>query len=554
MESGNAVKQSIAEEVPGSRLHVMEMDLASLDSVRCFATAFDSSHTHLNILINNAGIMGCPFKLSKDGIELQFATNHMKSTARKTGVQGRIVNVSSIAHKRSDGSCFDLNKLNDKSRYKPLIAYAHSKLANILHANELAKRFQEEGCNLTANSLHPGVILTNITRYVVTNSVMVSILSVGNLFLKNTQQGAATTCYLALHPELKDVSGKYFADCKEATPRPAARDAELAKRLWDFSEQLVDTNRREQGGGGMGFSWGWLCGRRNGPSGFGGASTADEVTAGVDASRLTVVVTGATNGIGKETARVLALRGAEVILPARTLESGMKVKQSLAEEIPSSKLHVMEMDLSSLDSVRSFAKSFNSSYRHLNVLINNAGVMSCPFGLSKDGIELQFATNHVGHFLLTNLLLDKMKATAKETGLQGRIINVSSISHRGSDGSCFDLDKLNDKSKLEEGCNLTANSLHPGVIATNLPRHILTNSLIISIFSVMKPFLKSIPQGAATNCYLALHPGLKDVSGKYFADCNEATPTAVARDAELAKKLWEFSEELTSGDQKLKEK
>ncbi|XP_052137202.1 short-chain dehydrogenase TIC 32, chloroplastic-like isoform X1 [Oryza glaberrima] len=335
----------------------------------------------------------------------------------------------------------------------------------------------------------------------------------------------------------------------------------------------------EQGGGGMGFSWGWLCGRRNGPSGFGGASTADEVTAGVDASRLTVVVTGATNGIGKETARVLALRGAEVILPARTLESGMKVKQSLAEEIPSSKLHVMEMDLSSLDSVRSFAKSFNSSYRHLNVLINNAGVMSCPFGLSKDGIELQFATNHVGHFLLTNLLLDKMKATAKETGLQGRIINVSSISHRGSDGSCFDLDKLNDKSKYrpfkayghsklanilhanelsrrfqEEGCNLTANSLHPGVIATNLPRHILTNSLIISIFSVMKPFLKSIPQGAATNCYLALHPGLKDVSGKYFADCNEATPTAVARDAELAKKLWEFSEELTSGDQKLKEK
>uniref|UniRef100_A0A0E0IZ23 Uncharacterized protein n=1 Tax=Oryza nivara TaxID=4536 RepID=A0A0E0IZ23_ORYNI len=257
MESGNAVKQSIAEEVPGSRLHVMEMDLASLDSVRRFATAFDSSHTHLNILINNAGIMGCPFKLSKDGIELQFATNHvghflltnllldkMKSTARKTGVQGRIVNVSSIAHKRSDGSCFDLNKLNDKSRYKPLIAYAHSKLANILHANELAKRFQEEGCNLTANSLHPGVILTNITRYVVTNSVMVSILSVGNLFLKNTQQGAATTCYLALHPELKDVSGKYFADCKEATPRPAARDAELAKRLWDFSEQLVDTNRR----------------------------------------------------------------------------------------------------------------------------------------------------------------------------------------------------------------------------------------------------------------------------------------------------------------------
>uniref|UniRef100_A0A0D9XPQ4 Uncharacterized protein n=1 Tax=Leersia perrieri TaxID=77586 RepID=A0A0D9XPQ4_9ORYZ len=329
----------------------------------------------------------------------------------------------------------------------------------------------------------------------------------------------------------------------------------------------------------MGFNWGWLCGRGEGPSGFGAASTAEEVTAGVDASNLTVVVTGATNGIGKETARVLALRGAKVILPARTLESGMKVKESLAEQIPSSKLHVMEMDLSSLDSVRSFAKSFNSSYKHLNVLVNNAGIMACPFGLSKDGVELQFATNHVGHFLLTNLLLDKMKVTAKQTGLQGRIINVSSTAHRGSNGSCFDLDKLNDKSKYrpfqayghsklanilhakelsrrfqEEGCNLTANSLHPGVIATNLPRHILTNGVLISIFSVMKPFLKSIPQGAATNCYLALHPGVKDVSGKHFADCNEVTPTAVARDAELAKKLWEFSEELTSGEQKLKGK
>ncbi|CAO2152890.1 unnamed protein product [Urochloa humidicola] len=315
---------------------------------------------------------------------------------------------------------------------------------------------------------------------------------------------------------------------------------------------------------GMGLL-GWPWGRR-GPSGFGAASTAEEVTAGVDASHLTAIVTGATNGIGKETARVLALRGANVIIPARTLDSGLKVKESLAEQVPSSKLHVMEMDMSSLSSVRNFVQSFNSSHKNLNILINNAGIMACPYQLSADGIELQFATNHLGHFLLTNLLLDKMKSTAEQTGVQGRII----VAHKRSDGTCFELNKLNDKarynpfiayshSKLanilhanelsrrlqEEGCNLTANSLHPGVIFTNIVRYVAGNNALLSVLSpVAKLVLKSVPQGAATTCYLALHPDLKDVSGKYFADCNEATPTAVARDGQLAEKLWLFSEEL----------
>uniref|UniRef100_A0A0D9XPQ3 Uncharacterized protein n=1 Tax=Leersia perrieri TaxID=77586 RepID=A0A0D9XPQ3_9ORYZ len=322
------------------------------------------------------------------------------------------------------------------------------------------------------------------------------------------------------------------------------------------------------------WEWPWAR-RRRGPSALGPASTADEVTAGLDATHLTAIVTGATNGIGKETARVLAMRGAEVIIPVRTMESGNKVKQSISEEIPGSKLHVMEMDLSSLDSVRRFAKSFDSSHRHLNILINNAGIMACPFQLSRDGIELQFATNHVGHFLLTNLLLDKMKSTARKTGVQGRIINVSSVAHKRSDGSCFDLNKLNDKSRYqpfiayshsklanilhakelarrlqEEGWNLTANSLHPGVILTNITRYVVTNGVVSSILSVGNLFLKNIEQGAATTCCLALHPDVKDVSGKYFADCKEATPRSVARDAELAKRLWDFSEQLVDTNQR----
>lgn len=315
--------------------------------------------------------------------------------------------------------------------------------------------------------------------------------------------------------------------------------------------------------------WNWLW-RAGGTSGFGSSSTAEDVTQGVDASHLTVIVTGATSGIGKETARVLALRGAKVIIPSRTLESGMKLKESLLEQNPNAKFQVEEMDLSSLDSVDSFARSFKSSNKHLNVLINNAGIMACPFQLSKDGIELQFATNHMGHFLLTNLLLEKMKATAKETGIQGRIVNVSSSAHRRGDGSSFHIDKINDQSRYkpfnayaqsklanilhanelsrrlkEEGANVTANSLHPGVIATNIIRYINLNEIVATfLFTLAKPFTKTIPQGAATNCYVAVHPNITDVTGKFFVDCNIATPSIRARDEALGRRLWNFSEDL----------
>ncbi|XP_020246978.1 short-chain dehydrogenase TIC 32, chloroplastic-like isoform X2 [Asparagus officinalis] len=349
------------------------------------------------------------------------------------------------------------------------------------------------------------------------------------------------------------------------------------------------------------WNWPW----RAGSSGFGSSSTAEQVTEGIDADNLTAIVTGATNGIGKETARVLALRGAKVIIPSRTLESGTKVKESLLEQNPSAKLQVLEMDLSSLHSVDSFARSFSSSNKHLNILINNAGIMACPFQLSKDGIELQFATNHLGHFLLTKLLLEKMKATAKATGIQGRIVNVSSVAHKRSDGSCFDLDKINDKSRYkpfgayshsklanilhanelsrrlkEEGANVTANSLHPGVIMTNIVRYLNLNGIIlpstsnvllhnislikedrlllysvgviISLGTMAKPFLKDIPEGAATNCYVALHPKVTNVTGKYFVNCDEATPTSAARDAGLGKKLWDLSEGLIRTNRRTK--
>ncbi|KAG6507761.1 hypothetical protein ZIOFF_033113 [Zingiber officinale] len=299
-----------------------------------------------------------------------------------------------------------------------------------------------------------------------------------------------------------------------------------------------------------------------GPSGFGSGSTAEQVTEGIDASALTVIITGGSSGIGAETARVLAQRGAQVIIGARNLEAAKAVKQNILESTPSARIDIIQIELSSLKSVRAFADKFLAMDLPLNILINNAGVMYCPFQLSEDGIEMQFATNHLG-------ISCSFSFTAEKTGIEGRIVNLSSIAHIGPYREGIMFDKLNDKnayndksaygqSKLanilhsnelarrlkEEGANVTANSVHPGLIRTNLGRHA---PVFITVLRAVTCILwKNIPQGAATTCYVALHPSLKGVSGKYFADSNEEKPTAKARDPALAKKLWDFSEELVN--------
>nr|AFK34836.1 unknown [Lotus japonicus] len=312
----------------------------------------------------------------------------------------------------------------------------------------------------------------------------------------------------------------------------------------------------------------WIFGWK-GPSGFSASSTADQVTQGIDGTGLTAIITGASSGLGLETTRILALRGVHVVMAVRNVSTGMDVKETMLKEIPAAKIDVMELDLSSMASVRKFAADFNSSGLPLNILINNAGVMATPFMLSQDNIELQFATNHLGHFLLTNLLLETMKKTVRECNREGRIVILSSEAHRFpyQGGICFD--KINDESgyssyfaygqsKLanilhanelarrlkEEGVDITVNSLHPGSIITNILRH---HGYVNAVANMVgKYFLKNVQQGAATQCYVALHPQVKGISGEYFMDSNTASPTNLAKDSELAKKLWEFSLSLTN--------
>jgi len=292
----------------------------------------------------------------------------------------------------------------------------------------------------------------------------------------------------------------------------------------------------------------------NGPSGFGYGSTAEQVTANLDLKGKTILVTGCNSGLGLETARVLMLRGAQVIGTARTVGKA-KEAHSGANFTP------LACELSEPSSVRECVQAVSGLDKKLDAIICNAGIMALPKLEQKYGYELQFLTNHIGHFLLVTGLLDKLSDN-------GRVVVVSSDAHRRAPAAGIEFDNLsgerdyNDwraygQSKLANilfareltkkfaGTGKTANSLHPGVIATNLGRHM--NPALTAMFSLAKPLvLKSIPEGAATQCYVATHPSLGKVSGEYFSDCNVAKSSRHGRDDDMAKKLWTVSEEIAA--------
>ncbi|XP_077218460.1 short-chain dehydrogenase TIC 32, chloroplastic-like [Tasmannia lanceolata] len=310
-----------------------------------------------------------------------------------------------------------------------------------------------------------------------------------------------------------------------------------------------------------------------GPSGFSSKSTAEQVTeATPDLSSITAIITGATSGIGAETARVMAKRGARLILPARNMKAAQEAKDRIGAEFPESEILVMNLDLSSLSSVRNFVSHFESLQLPLNLLINNAGKFSHGHALSEDGIEMTFATNYLGHFLLTRLLLKKMIDTAESTGIQGRIVNVSSSIHGWFSGdgirylelitrkkSYYDATRAYALSKLANvlhtkelaerlhkmEANVTANCVHPGVVRTRLTRD-REGFVTDLVFFLASKLLKTVPQAAATTCYVATLPRLSGVSGKYFSDCNETSPAKSGTNTYEAARLWSASEVLTA--------
>ncbi|XP_066538802.1 retinol dehydrogenase 12, like [Hoplias malabaricus] len=268
----------------------------------------------------------------------------------------------------------------------------------------------------------------------------------------------------------------------------------------------------------------------------------------------TVMITGANTGIGKETAIDLAKRGARVIMACRDMEKADTALKEVIKASENQNVVIKKLDLSDCKSIREFAQTINSEERQVNILINNAGVMVCPYGKTADGFEMQIGVNHMGHFLLTFLLLDLIKRSAP-----ARIINVSSMAHKWGNINLEDInsEKSYDKSKAYsqsklanvlftrslarklEGSGVTAYALHPGVVQTDLWRHL--NWPQQAAIRLIKPFTKSSVQGAQTTIYCAVAPELEKESGKYYSDCAPTSCSSAAMDDEMAQRLWDLS-------------
>lgn len=294
-----------------------------------------------------------------------------------------------------------------------------------------------------------------------------------------------------------------------------------------------------------------------GESGFGHDSTTGDVLHGLDLRNRTVLVTGCGSGLGEETLRALCARGARVVGAARTHEQAVAAcGRAPGQSVP------VGCDLSEPASIRAAVAYVEGRGHALDAIIANAGIMALPRLERKYGYELQFLTNHVGHHLLVTGLLSRLTDT-------GRVVVLSSGLHTNAPPEGIQFDNLSGKkgyspwtayaqSKL---ANLlfarhlatrlprpgqTANAVHPGVIGTNLQRHLGPGTR--ALYCLAGPlFFKSIAQGAATQCYVGVHPGAASVSGEYFSDCNAARSSRNGRDATLAARLWEKTEEILAG-------
>jgi NAD(P)-dependent dehydrogenase (short-subunit alcohol dehydrogenase family) len=271
-----------------------------------------------------------------------------------------------------------------------------------------------------------------------------------------------------------------------------------------------------------------------------------------------VLVTGANSGIGKATSLALAKRGASIVMVARNKERGEAAKSEMIDESQNDSIDLLLADLSSLESVRELASEFHKKYSRLDVLINNAGLFNLRYHTTTDGYENTFAANYLAPFLLTNLQLDLLKASAPS-----RIINVSSVGHYSGHINFDDLNleknyggwKAYGQSKLAlvlfthelarklEGTGIVVNSVHPGTVAT----HIWSRPLGAAgfIMALPKLFMTSPAKGAETIVYLAASPAAASFNGEYLEKLKVKKSSDESYDEEIAQRLWDVSMKLT---------
>jgi NAD(P)-dependent dehydrogenase (short-subunit alcohol dehydrogenase family) len=275
----------------------------------------------------------------------------------------------------------------------------------------------------------------------------------------------------------------------------------------------------------------------------------------------TVVVTGANSGVGQATATALATAGAEVVITARSQERGSRAVDDIRRASGSARVDLVVFDLADLASVRRGGDAILDRCPRLDVLINNAGLVQSTRHETADGFEYTFGVNHLGPFLLTQLLTDRLVASAP-----ARVVTVASTAHQAARRG-LDFDDLQStrhyrgmqaysRSKLANmlfttelaqrlaGTGVTANSLHPGTVATGFARDDDAKGFLAFGIKVIKPFILTPEKGARTSVYLASSPEVAEVTGQYFVKCRARTPAPSAQDEAAAALLWSVSEEL----------
>lgn len=270
------------------------------------------------------------------------------------------------------------------------------------------------------------------------------------------------------------------------------------------------------------------------------------------------LITGASSGIGQVTALELARMGATVVMLVRSRERGEAARQAIITQTGNQQVELLVADLASFASVRAAAQELRSRHQRLDLLLNNAGLYMGQRQLSSDGFEMTFAVNHLAHFLLTNLLLDLLKASGPS-----RVVHVSSDAHLGGSNRFDDVRATRGyigfrayaDSKLAnvlftyelarrlEGSGVTANALHPGAVRTNFA--VETAGLFGVLFGLVRPLMLSPEQGARTSIYLASSPEVATVSGSYFVNCRPRKSSPNSYDRTAQSRLWALSEELT---------
>jgi NAD(P)-dependent dehydrogenase (short-subunit alcohol dehydrogenase family) len=276
-----------------------------------------------------------------------------------------------------------------------------------------------------------------------------------------------------------------------------------------------------------------------------------------DISEKICLVTGGTSGIGAAAAQQLARLGAAVIIAGRSAGTCVRQVEKIKHFIPDARIDFLQADLSSQRQVRQLAKDFAARYSRLDVLINNAGAIFANRMVSEDGLEMTIAVNHISCFLLTNLLLDKLKASGS-----ARIVMVSSAAHTHGSINFEDLQSEHSYNRIQaygqsklanifftyalarrlEGTTITANALHPGSVATNLGSN--NSWLKTKLRNLLKPGMMSPEEGAKTIVYLATSPDVEGLTGQYFYNCKAVRSSDDSYNKENAEKLWMLSERL----------